>query len=249
MDLNIHQSTSKGLALTGGQPTMTSIELRALINAARKEFGEPAVENSHFVKRIEDELEGELGGTKIFRPAQGGTPMRYYDLTLDQCLLVGMRESKAVRRSVLAQLKKRQKATAQLPDFSNPAAAARAWADEVEQKQKLELAYEEAKPAVQFVEKYVDGSGLMGFRQVCKTLKVKENAFREFLLEKKIMYRLNGQLTAYSHHIDAERFTVKTGINGHNGHNGHAFADTMFTPKGVNWIAGEWAKYQIQGEL
>lgn len=110
----------------------------------------------------------------------------------------------------------------------------------------LQIELNEAKPAVQFVEKYVDGSGLMGFRQVCKTLKVKENAFREFLLEKKVMYRLNGQLTAYSHHIDADRFTVKTGINGHNG---HAFADTMFTPKGVNWIAGEWAKHQIQGEL
>lgn len=225
---------------------MTSIELRALINAARKEFGEPIVENSHFLKRVEDELEGELGKRKSFVNPDGGRPAGYYDLTLDQCLLVGMRESKAVRRSVLAQLNKRQDATAQLPDFSNPAAAARAWADEVEQKQKLELAYEEAKPAVQFVEKYVDGSGLMGFRQVCKTLKAKEGVFSEFLQDKKIMYRLNGRLTAYGNHINAGRFAVKTGVSSHTG---HAFADTMFTPKGVNWIAGEWAKHQIQGEL
>lgn len=230
----------------GGQPTMTSLELLEVINEARGKAGESKIENRHFLARIEDELEGELPVVKVLRPKKGGTPMRYYDLTLDQCLLVGMRESKAVRRSVLTQLKKRQRATPQLPDFSNPAAAARAWADEVEQKQKLELAYEEAKPAVQFVEKYVDGSGLLGFRQVCKTLKAKEGVFSEFLQDKKIMYRLNGRLTAYGNHINAGRFAVKTGVSSHTG---HAFADTMFTPKGVNWIAGEWAKHQIQGEL
>lgn len=110
----------------------------------------------------------------------------------------------------------------------------------------LQIELNEAKPAVQFVEKYVDGSGLMGFRQVCKTLKAKEGVFSEFLQDKKIMYRLNGRLTAYGNHINAGRFAVKTGVSSHTG---HAFADTMFTPKGVNWIAGEWAKHQIQGEL
>lgn len=242
----IHQNQTEGLAQMSGQPTMTSLELRDLINAARKEFGEPVVENSHFLKRVEDELEGELGKRKSFVNPDGGRPAGYYDLTLEQCLLVGMRESKAVRRSVLAELKKRQEVYPQLPDFTNPVAAARAWADEVEQKQKLQIAYEHAKPAVQFVERYVDGSGLMGFRQVCKTLKAKENEFRNFLLEQKIMYRLNGRLTAYAQHIDAGRFAVKTGVNGQSG---HIFTESMFTPKGVSWIAGEWAKHQIQGEL
>lgn len=93
------------LVLSNQQETMTSIELREIVNAARAEHGESNVENSHFLKRIEDELEGELGGTKTFRPAQGGTPMKYYDLTRDQCTLVGMRESKGVRRSVLEKLK------------------------------------------------------------------------------------------------------------------------------------------------
>jgi len=110
----------------------------------------------------------------------------------------------------------------------------------------LQIELEQAKPAVQFVEKYVDGSGLMGFRQVCKTLKAKENEFRNFLLEQKIMYRLNGRLTAYAQHIDAGRFAIKTGVSGQSG---HIFTESMFTPKGVSWIAGEWAKHQIQREL
>ena len=25
----------------------------------------------------------------------------------------------------------------------------------------------------------------------------------------------------------------------------HSFAQTLFTPKGVQWIAGQWAKHQL----
>lgn len=72
------------LVTTETSSTMTSLQLRDIINSAREDHGESKVENSHFLKRIEDELEGELGGTKTFRPAQGGTPMKYYDLTREK---------------------------------------------------------------------------------------------------------------------------------------------------------------------
>ncbi|EMV7280286.1 phage antirepressor KilAC domain-containing protein, partial [Escherichia coli] len=45
--------------------------------------------------------------------------------------------------------------------------------------------------------------------------------------------RLAGKMTPYSHHLDAGRFSVKTGEAG----NGHAFTQVKFTPKGVQWIA------------
>ena len=109
--------------MTSNNQTMSSLKLRQLINDSREAHGESKVENSHFLKRIEDELEGELGGTKTFRPAQGGTPMKYYDLTRDQCTLVGMRESKAVRRSVLAKLKEVEQVT-QSPAVKDPQLAA-----------------------------------------------------------------------------------------------------------------------------
>lgn len=84
---------------------MTSLELREIVNAARVEHGESKVRNDQFLARIEDELEGELGRCKTFAAPKTNTPMKGYDLTRDQCTLVGMRESKAVRRSVLAKLK------------------------------------------------------------------------------------------------------------------------------------------------
>ncbi|MBA1195760.1 phage antirepressor [Pseudomonas plecoglossicida] len=92
------------LATTTGS-TMPSTQLRDLINDAREQAGEPKIRNDQLIAKIEDELEGELGVcTKIAHP-QSGALMDCYDLTRDQCLLVGMRESKAVRRRVTEKLK------------------------------------------------------------------------------------------------------------------------------------------------
>ena len=98
-----------------------------------------------------------------------------------------------------------------------------------------------AAPAVEFVERYADSTGTKGFRQVAKLLGAKENLFREFLIDQKILYRLGTELTPHAQHIDAGRFCVKAGT----AETGHAFNSARFTPKGVTWIAGEWAKHQV----
>lgn len=98
------EESKMNLILNNHDKTMSSIDLRTLINEAREAAGESRVENSHLIKRIEDELEGELGVSKTFRHPQSGVEMRYYDLTHDQCILVGMRESKVVRRVILEKL-------------------------------------------------------------------------------------------------------------------------------------------------
>ncbi|HFK2035632.1 TPA: phage antirepressor [Pseudomonas aeruginosa] len=90
----------------GGQAaTMTSIDLRDIINEARAAANEPRVRNDQFIARVQDELGDELGVCKKIAHPQSGVLMECYELTLDQCMLVGMRESKGVRRSVLERLK------------------------------------------------------------------------------------------------------------------------------------------------
>lgn len=121
--------------------------------------------------------------------------------------------------------------------------ALKALTAEVEQRQVLENQLAIAAPKAQFVDSYVNATGSLGFRETCKLLHIKENAFRQFLLEHGIMYVLSGKLAPYAQHIDAGRFTVKTGENQHNG---HAFTQTKFTPKGIQWIAGLWAAQQVQ---
>ncbi|WP_052193494.1 phage antirepressor KilAC domain-containing protein [Pseudomonas sp. 11/12A] len=224
--------------------TISSIELRDMVNVARAQAGEPKVRNDQFIIRVQDELGDELGECKTIAHPQSRVDMASYDLTLDQCMLVGMRESKAVRRTVLQKLKDLEgpRVLATLPDFSNPAAAARAWAEQFELQQQASLALIEAAPKIAFVDNYVASTGLKGFRQTAKLLKANESRFREFLIDKKIMYRMGGEWQAYQPHIDAGRFEVKAGTSD----SGHAFNQSKFTPKGVNWVAGLWAQYKLQ---
>jgi len=121
--------------------------------------------------------------------------------------------------------------------------ALRLAAEQAEQIEEQQAALAIAAPKAEFVDRYVEAdSGAKGFRQVAKLLKANEHEFRAWLQDQKVMYRLGGEWTAYQNHIDAGRFVVKTGVATNSE---HAFNTTKFTPKGVQWIAGEWAKHQV----
>lgn len=166
-----------------------------------------------------------------------------YSLVLGSRKPEAKRFKKWVTSDVLPSIRKTgiYSAKPQLPDFSDPVAAARAWADAEEGKRAAMDQLEAAKPAIQFVDSYVNATGLKGFREVCKLLGVKEPAFRDFLSRKKIMYRIGNskQWTAYQNHVDAGRFDTKTGEK-----NGHAYNECKFTPKGVAWVSEQWEKEQ-----
>lgn len=114
-----------------------------------------------------------------------------------------------------------------------------------QQKLVLQQQLEIQAPKVAFVDKYVAGNGNKTFRQVAKLLQIKEYKFREFLESNRIMYKLNGEWTAYQNHVDAKRFPVKTGVSD----SGHTFNHALFTPKGIEWIAGELAKFNLRGAV
>lgn len=210
--------------------SMSSLDfLNNIINPSRIEAGEKPVRPSDFHARVNDEIDEELN-YENFVVGRTGHKSHYTMLNMEQMTLVGMRESKAVRRSVLAKLKVMH--GPQIPQ-SLPEAL-RLAADLAEQKAVLENKLAIAAPKAEFVDHYVEASGLIGFREAAKLLKVKESDFRLFLLDNGIMYRLAGKMTPYAQHLDAGRFTVKTGEAG----NGHAFTQVKFTPKGIQWIAG-----------
>lgn len=152
-----------------------------------------------------------------------------------ECLLAGYSaviRMKVIRR--LRELEDKNKIPQTLPE------ALRLAADLAEEKQQLENQLLIAAPKVEFVDRYVQATGSMVFRKVCKLLKAKETDFRLFLIENHIMYRLSGELTPYQQHIDLERFEVKTGTSTVNN---HSFTQARFTPKGVKWIGGLWVEY------
>lgn len=226
------------LMTVGRALTMSSIDLLDLVNQSRASHGEAKIENRHFLARIEDELDGELPPRKNFTHPSNGLAIGYYALTIDQCRLVGMRESKGVRRWVLERLKERE--TPLVPQTYAQALLEAGRLAQLAEEQAQQLAL--AAPKVEYVDRYVAANGAMGFRQVAKLLKAKEPEFRAFLEDNRILYRLAGKLTPYQNHIDAGRFDIKTGVNTVTD---KAFSQARFTPKGVNWVAGEWAKHQL----
>jgi len=124
--------------------------------------------------------------------------------------------------------------------------ALRLAADIAERKAEAEAALAVAAPKVQFVDNYVTSTGNRGFREVCKLLKLNEREFSAWLDSSRVTYRLAGERTAYQCHVDAGRFVIKAGTSGDTG---HAYNQLKFTPKGIAWIAGEWAKRNVQAQI
>ena len=89
------------LAVKKGSVTCKTIDsqyLLDMVNAARKQCGEPEVRNNKFIEKVVDELEGEFY-TKSVKPsgANGGRPVEVIEMTIKQALRVAACESKAVR--------------------------------------------------------------------------------------------------------------------------------------------------------
>ncbi|RPD94689.1 hypothetical protein BBB56_20370 [Candidatus Pantoea deserta] len=151
-------------------------------------------------------------------------------------LLAVARLSPGFTADLLDKWQEREK-VAHLPDFTNPAEAARAWAEQFEQRRAAEQQLALSAPKAEFFDRFVEVTDSLGFRQLCKMLKVKEPDFRQFLLERNIMYRDKGTLTPQHHHMQAGYFTLRSGT----GENQHAFSQARFTAKGVKWVASLWA--------
>lgn len=217
-------------------PTMTSREIAELTGKRH-----PDVKRD-IERMLADLAEDVSKFARIYIDAMNREQVEYaLDRELTETLLTGY--SALLRRAVIARWRELESSAPALPNFNDPVAAARAWADAKESEQRLLIQLDEAAPKIEFHDRYVTAStGSKKFREVCKLLGAKENAFWEFLEKTSVMYRLRGRQTPYANHIDAGRFEITAGVND----SGHAFNTVYFTPKGIAWIAGEWAKYQIR---
>jgi hypothetical protein len=174
---HINSAANAALMIADTELTMSSLDfLNNIINPARIGAGESPVENRHFIARIEDEID-DLGVAEKFSAttSQGAKrEVKGYNLSLDQMMLIGMRESKAVRRSVLSNLKELKSefssSTHQvvIPDFNDPVAAARAWADQLEQRQVLTLENKQQQEQIESLESLFRQG--MTIPQFCKML-------------------------------------------------------------------------------
>ena len=235
------------------QVTMSSPDLVDYINAHRKEVAtieKPYKElrHDHFMAKVPQVL-GEKAapiflGTDIYTNGTGGTVQRQiYRFPKREACLMAMSYSYELQAQIFDRMTAMEDALKKPAlNLDDPAFLRQALLGYTEKVIELEQQVQLQAPKVAFVDKYVAGNGNKTFRQVAKLLQIKEPAFRNFLESNQIMYKLNGEWTATSPHINAKRFYVKTGVSEF----GHAFNHALFTPKGIEWIAAELAKSNVR---
>lgn len=213
---------TKLVTVTDNEPTMSSLDLLEVINQYRLEDGKKEVKHYTFMEKIVDELEEDhqkflgvyLGGN--------GEQRLCYNLPKDECMQMAMRESKSVRKRVVKQLNELMKRVEamSLPDFSNPAIAARAWAEQYEVAQitsaKLTEATKEIevkdkkitedKPKVRSFDVFIDKAESVDLRTAAKLLGVKPMLFNRKLRAKKWIYKGKSNLN------NPSRLMVEKGI-------------------------------------
>lgn len=196
---------------------MSSKELLELINQVRHSVGEPLLRLNSFNVKIEDELDGE-NYTKNVVQNFNNTESIVFQLTLDQCMLIGMRESKAVRKNVLAALK--QKQTPLLPQSFSEALQLAA-----DQARKIE----EDKPKVDYYEKIVVRDTLLNATQVAQKIGLSAIALNKLL----------DSLKVYSHGVKRARVFQQWFIDkgfGELKQTDQGYSQPMFTTKGEAWV-------------
>lgn len=110
--------------------------------------------------------------------------------------------------------------------------ALRLAADQVEKIEEQQRLIDHQRPAVEFVERYVEARSAKSLREVAKVLGLKEREFIGRLIDERILFRQSGNILPYATYQHKGYFEVKTGES-----HGHAYQQTRFTPLGIEWIS------------
>lgn len=162
-------------------------------------------------------------------PSEGGRPALAYLLNKDETLCLVSGYDPRLRMAII---KRWSELEAQTPAIPQTYAAALLEAG------RLALELEQAKPAVEFVERYVESDGLMNFRSAAKLFQRNERDLRSFLVSHGWMYRSGKSWVPYAPHLNKGHFEMKVGEA-----NGFGYQVAYFTPRGIEALGAALAQH------
>lgn len=162
-----------------------------------------------------------------------------FTLTKKGCLILASGYDALLREKIINRWEELEiqvrKSEIIMPNFSNPAEAARAWADQYEQRLKLEAKAREDAPKVEFFESVAESKDAVEMKAVSSTLNyvaVGRNKLFAILREQKVLQSNN---IPYQKYIDAGYFrTIETKKNC--GTEVRIFIKTLVYQKGLDYI-------------
>lgn len=212
------------------------------ISYTRKDSAVRALEgNPAFMQGVDYEV-----SHRIAENSDGGRPETVYHLSVSCLEYLTVKANREVFevyrqcRQVVSNIMR-----GNLPDFSNPAASARAWAEQYEQTQKAlaesaEAAAQlaEAKPKVLFYDAVQVAANAVSFSEAAKWLKIKGMEGRNRLTKRlKADKILKANLEPMQQYIDAGYFEVQAQTFRAGQKEQRVAGTTRVTPKGLQWLA------------
>lgn len=199
---------------TPQKSTITSLELVDQINIFRKEDDRSPLAHNDLLKVIRDEFEEEIGLGKIshtpYTHPQNGQQYPMFELTIPQAKQVLVRESKTVRKAVIAYLE-RLESKVNMPQTYLE--ALRALVSAEEEKLQLSAKLQEVKPKVDTYDRIVDRNALTNLRDTAKEIKVGEKAMISLLILQGFLYRdMAGKIKPVAKYVNDGLFELKSWI-------------------------------------
>ena len=214
--------------------TMTSLEIAEVTGRNHKDV-------MRSIREMEDawvKVNGRKFALVEYKDAKG--EMRpCYSLGKIECLYIATKFNDEARAKLVLRWEELENNTRKneivMPNFSNPAEAARAWADQYEQRLKLEAKAREDAPKVEFFESVAESKDAVEMKAVSSTLNyvaVGRNKLFAILREQKVLQSNN---IPYQKYIDAGYFrTIETKKNC--GTEVRIFIKTLVYQKGLDYI-------------
>ena len=218
------------------QKTMSSLEIVDMINEHRLSKNTvdavyPNLRHSDFMAKVINVLGAEY--SEKFRStylANNGKENPCYRFEKREACLMAMSYSYELQALVFDRMTEleSQSPKPQLPDFTNPAIAARAWADEVEAKQIAHKQLEIAAPKVDFYDRVADVGNLMTAGVVGKKIGMSAQVLNTNLDHFKVYDKRQKGRVFNQWFIDKGYGEIKKTENG--------FNSSKFTNKGEQWV-------------
>lgn len=214
---------------TGGKQIVSAKELYLGLGLDKSNWSRWSIQNIE-----EDKFFNENEDWMGFVTMTNGNESKDYAITLEFAKHIAMMArtefSHKYRNYFLDCERKVNEGMIQLPNFNNPAEAARAWALEYEAKQQALL---EAKQANDHVQRLTHDSKTYTTSEIAKELNLKSaNQLNKILEDKGIQYKLNGTWLLYSNYADKDYVSVKQQTLD----NGKIIYDRRWNGKGRDFI-------------
>lgn len=179
--------------------TMTSLEIAEVIGMRHADVMR-SIRNMEETWAKVSERNFALSSYKQSQPNGGYKDVPCYVLNKTECLYVATKFNDEARAKLVLRWEELEnqvrKSEIVMPNFSNPADAARAWADQYERNLALEANNKELKeenqtlaPKGEYFDDLVARNLLTNFTKVAHQLNIKRKTFIEWLIRDKFIYR------------------------------------------------------------